>query len=333
MTSTAAVHAPRSHRNRLWGAVRAFRARLVSVVITLICASVIVFSMLQLVPGDPAQIVAGEDASVERVEEVREELGLNDPLPVQYLSWVGGVVRGDLGESVITGEPVSDAIRRTFPRTFQVVMAGLFLAVLMGIPLGIAAALRANTMTDSTIRMVSTAGLAVPNFWLGLIMISVFALGLGWLPATGFVSITENVGDSLRHLALPAITIGLTAMAAITRQTRSALIEVLDADFIRTLRAMGIRGRLIIWRHALKNASIPVVTIIGLDINRAIGGTVVIESVFGIAGIGGLVVNATTQRDFPMVQGVILVVVFMVVLTNLIVDFLYTLLDPRISLK
>lgn len=313
--------------------VRAVGRRVGSMLLSLFCATLVVFFLIQLVPGDPAVIVAGEDASVERVEEIREELGLNRSLPVQYLDWVGGVVRGDLGESIITGEPVSEAMARTFPRTLHVVVAGLTLAVLLGVPLGIAAALRANSLADGSIRLFSTTWLAVPNFWLGLILVSVFALHWSWLPATGFVSITDGFWTSIKYLVLPAATIGLSAMAAITRQTRSAMMEVLDADFIRTLNAMGLRRRLVIWQHALRNASIPVVTIIGLDINRAIGGTVVIETVFGISGLGSLVVDATHQRDFPMVQGVILVVVFFIVVTNLLVDLLYVWLDPRISLS
>lgn len=313
--------------------VRAVGRRVGSMLLSLFCATLVVFFLIQLVPGDPAVIVAGEDASVERVEEIREELGLNRSLPVQYLDWVGGVVRGDLGESIITGEPVSEAMARTFPRTLHVVVAGLTLAVMLGVPLGIAAALRANSLADGSIRLFSTTWLAVPNFWLGLILVSVFALHWSWLPATGFVSITDGFWTSIKYLVLPAATIGLSAMAAITRQTRSAMMEVLDADFIRTLNAMGLRRRLVIWQHALRNASIPVVTIIGLDINRAIGGTVVIETVFGISGLGSLVVDATHQRDFPMVQGVILVVVFFIVVTNLLVDLLYVWLDPRISLS
>ncbi|MAT06519.1 MAG: peptide ABC transporter, partial [Acidimicrobiaceae bacterium] len=170
--------------------IRAIGRRVGSMLLTLFCATIIVFLLIQLVPGDPAVIVAGEDASVERVEEVREELGLNNPMPVQYLDWVGGIVRGDLGDSIITGEPVADAMKRTFPRTLHVVIAGLTLAVMLGVPLGIAAALRANSAADGGIRMLATAGLAVPNFWLGLIMVSIFALHWDWLPATGVVSVT-----------------------------------------------------------------------------------------------------------------------------------------------
>ncbi len=312
---------------------RAVMRRVASTIVTLICATIVVFLLVQLVPGDPAQIIAGEDASTERVEQIREELGLNNPLPIQYVTWVGDLLRGDLGDSAITGEPVVDALQRTFPRTLHVVVAGLAVAVLLGVPLGILAALRSHTPVDGSIRMLATVGLAVPNFWLGLMFVTTFALTVDWLPATGFVPITDNVLESVRHLVLPALTIGLTAMAAITRQTRSAMMEVLDADFIRTLKAMGLKRRIVVWQHALRNASIPVVTIIGLDINRAIGGTVVIESVFGINGIGSLVVSATTQRDFPVVQGVILVVVFFVVITNLVVDLVYVWLDPRISLS
>lgn len=312
---------------------RAVLRRLASTVVTLFGATVVVFLLVQLVPGDPVRVIAGEDASTERVEELREELGYNDPLPIQYGRWVGDLVRGDLGESALTGEPVADMLQRTFPRSLHVIVSGLAVAVLLGIPLGIWAALRANGPIDASIRLVATAGLAVPNFWLGLIFVTAFALSVSWLPATGFVPVTDGVVESIRHLILPALTIGLSAMAAITRQTRSAMMEVLDADFVRTLRAMGLKRRLIVWQHALRNASIPVVTIIGIDISRLIGGTVVIESVFGINGVGSLVVGATQGRDFPVVQGVMLLVVFFVVITNLIVDLTYTWLDPRITMS
>jgi peptide/nickel transport system permease protein len=305
--------------------------KLVSVVSTLLFASIMVFLITYLVPGDPAAVVAGEQATPEQIALVRSELGLDDPIVEQYGRFLWGVLNGDLGTSLFSREPVLDIVARTLPRTLELVVAGLTVAVLAGVPLGIAAAMRARTTADGVIRAVSTAGLAVPNFWLGLMLVSIFALEWSVLPATGFVSVFEDPVEGLAHQALPALAIGTSAMAAIARQTRSAMIEVLSADFIRTQRAMGVPGRLIVWQHALKNASIPVVTIVGLDISRLVGGAVVVETVFGISGLGGALVSATTQRDFPVVQGVILVVVFLIVIVNLLIDVLYTWLDPRIQ--
>ncbi|MCO1657034.1 ABC transporter permease [Pseudonocardia humida] len=311
--------------------VTALRRKVVSVLLTLLFASAMVFLITYLVPGDPAVVVAGEQATPEQIALVRSELGLDDPIVEQYGRFMWGVLHGDLGTSLFTREPVVDIVARTLPRTMELVVAGLVVAIAAGIPLGIAAAMRARTATDGVIRAVSTAGLAIPNFWFGLILVSIFALEWAVLPATGFVSVFDDPVEGLAHQVLPALAIGLTAMAAIARQTRSAMIEVLSADFVRTQRAMGVPGRAIVWQHALKNASIPVVTIIGLDISRLIGGAVVVETVFGISGLGGALVSATTQRDFPVVQGVILVVVFLVVIVNLLIDVLYTWLDPRIQ--
>jgi peptide/nickel transport system permease protein len=311
--------------------VTALRRKVVSVLLTLLFASIMVFLITYLVPGDPAVVVAGDQATPEQIALVRSELGLDDPIVEQYGRFMWGVLHGDLGTSLFTREPVVDIVGRTLPRTMELVVAGLVVAIAAGIPLGIAAAMRARTAADGVIRAVSTAGLAVPNFWFGLILVSIFALEWSVLPATGFVSVFDDPVEGLAHQVLPALAIGLTAMAAIARQTRSAMIEVLSADFVRTQRAMGVPGRAIVWQHALKNASIPVVTIIGLDISRLIGGAVVVETVFGISGLGGALVSATTQRDFPVVQGVILVVVFLVVIVNLLIDVLYTWLDPRIQ--
>jgi peptide/nickel transport system permease protein len=304
--------------------------RVLSALITLAVATVLIFLLTSVVPGDVAAIVAGPDATPERVETIREELGLNEPLTAQFGDYIGDLARGNLGESMITGESVRDAVFRTYSRTLHIAVAGLAVAIVLGVSLGVIAALRAGTKTDGAVRTISTLGLAIPGFWLGLIFVAVFALTLEWFPATGFVGITEDPVASIRHLVLPALTVAVATMAAITRQTRSAMLEVLSADHIRTLRAVGIRERSVILRHALKNAAIPIVTIIGLDITGIIGGAVVVETVFGISGVGTLTVNAALLRDFPMVRGTVIIVVFVVVVTNMLIDILYTWLDPRI---
>ncbi|PRZ39722.1 peptide/nickel transport system permease protein [Antricoccus suffuscus] len=303
--------------------------RVVQLVATLLFASIVIFLLMQLIPGDPAQAIAGEQASIARVEEVRQQLGLNDPLYQQYGHWIWGVIHGDLGNSVITNESIWATIVRTVPRTALIVAGGLLIGVLAGIPLGILAATKARTAVDSVVRVIATSGIAIPNFWLGLLLISFFALTLGLLPAGGYVSPSENLGKSLEHLILPSVALGLHAMSQIARQTRSAMLEALQSDSIRTLTAMGVSRRQVVWRHALKNSSIPIATTIGLDISHAVGAAVVIEAVFGIPGLGSRLVDATHLRDFPVVQGILLVAVLWIVVVNLIVDVAYNILDPR----
>jgi peptide/nickel transport system permease protein len=309
---------------------RAVAERALSLVVTIVLAAVLIFVLTSVVPGDVASVIAGPDAPPERVESIRQELGLDKPLTTQFGTYMSDLARGDLGRSMITGESVVDAVLRTYSRTLHIAVGGLVIAILLGVSLGIVAALRAGTASDGLIRTVSTAGLAIPGFWLGLILVAVFALELGWFPATGFVGITEDPLQSIRHLALPSFTVAVATMSAITRQTRSSMLEVISADFVRTLRAVGIREASVICRHALKNAAIPIVTIIGLDITSIIGGTIVIETVFGISGVGGLTVEAALLRDFPLVRGTVLIVVFVVVVTNMLIDVLYAWLDPRI---
>ncbi|WP_219415347.1 ABC transporter permease [Pseudonocardia nigra] len=305
------------------------RQRLIVLVPTLLLATLLVFSLLQLVPGDPAIAILGERASAEQLAELREQLGLNDPILVQYWQWLIGVVQGDLGESLYTGEAVVEAIARTLPVTFQLMVAGLILSLLIGVPLGVAAARRANSATDAMITGVSTVGVAVPDFWLGLILVSVFSLTLGWFPATGFVGVATDPLVAVQYLILPAVALGSGGAALVARQLRSALIDSLNADFVRTHRAKGLRTRQIVWQHALKNAALPLATVTGLLVNSFLGATVVIETVFGIPGLGSLVVGATLQRDFPVIQGVVLTMVVLVVVTNLLVDISYRLIDPR----
>lgn len=305
------------------------RQRLIALVPTLLLATLVVFSLLQLVPGDPALAILGEHASAQQLAQLRHQLGLNDPVLVQYGRWLLGVVQGDLGESLHTGESVADAIARTLPTTVQLMVAALTLSLTVGIPLAVAAARRANSATDGAITGASTLGVAVPDFWLGLILVSVFALGLGWFPATGFVGVAIDPVDAVRHMVLPAIALGAGGAALVVRQLRSSLIDSLNAEFVRTHKAKGLRMRQIVWKHALKNAALPLATVTGLLVNSFLGATVVIETVFGIPGLGSLVIGATLQRDFPLIQGVMLTMVVLVVITNLLVDISYRLIDPR----
>lgn len=304
--------------------------RLVALVPTLLLASIGAFLLLQLVPGDPALAIAGDSATAEEIARTRERLGLDQPLITQYWDWLTASLRGNLGSSLTSGEPVSEAIARTLPTTLHLVVGGLLVAVLLGVPAGVIAARRPNSAVDSAITSAASVGVAVPSFWLGLILISTFAVRLGWLPATGFVGVTEDLWGSIRHLVLPAIALGLVGAAEIARQLRAAVIDVLSSDHVRTLRAKGLGERSVVWRHGLKGAGVPLLTVIGLQVSRFLGATVVIEVVFGISGLGTLVIRATQSRDYPVVQGVVLVMAVVVVLTNFVIDISYRLLDPRI---
>jgi peptide/nickel transport system permease protein len=304
--------------------------RLGVLVPTVVLASFVVFLLIQLVPGDPAVTILGENATAAQVASLRKQLGLNDHLVVQYWHWFTKAIHFDFGKSILSGQRVSTALGQTFPATIEIVVAGLIIAVVLGVPAGVIAARRANSAGDQIITTASSVGVAMPSFWLGLIFVSLFALRWKLLPATGFVRLTDNPFESIRHVILPGVAIGIAGAAEIARQLRAVMIEVLASDYVRTLRAKGLPMRTIVWRHALKNSSVSLLTIIGLQVNRFLGATVIIEAVFGIGGVGTLVVNATQKRDFPMVQGVVLVMVLVVIFVNLLTDIAYRLIDPRI---
>jgi peptide/nickel transport system permease protein len=305
-------------------------ARALALVPTLLLASFTVFVLIQLAPGDPAIALAGEGASLERIDEIRRQQGFDRPLLVQYWGWLSHALQGDLGASVTTREAVLHAIARTLPTTLHLVVGGLVVAAVFGTIAGVASARRANTAADAIISSASAAGAAMPSFWLGLVLVSVFALTLRWLPATGFVGVTTDPAKSLRYLILPAIALGIGGAAEVARQLRAVMIEILGSDHVRTLRAKGLAEWRIVWLHAMKGSAVPLVTIIGLQVSRFLGATVVVEAVFGISGIGTLVVNAAQNRDYPMVEGVVIVLALIVVGVNFAVDMSYRVFDPRI---
>lgn len=307
------------------------RTRLLLTVPVLIGVSVLSFLILHLIPGDPAQLLLGDmgggsasgDVSDAAYENLRRELGLNDPLPVQYVNYVANAVRGDFGRSFQTNRPVSHSIREVLPYTLQLTVVGLGLAVVVGGVLGIVAALHRNSWIDNATMAVSLVGLAMPSFWLGFILIQIFALRFGWLPSTGTGGFSSVV--------LPAATLGLVASGVIARLVRSTMLEVLRQEYVVTARAKGLRNRVVILRHALRNALIPVVTIVGLQFGALLSGAVIIETVFARRGLGRLAVEAILRRDYPMVQGTILVAAVGYVVVNLAVDLSYAWLDPRIK--
>jgi peptide/nickel transport system permease protein len=311
--------------------VRVVATSLLSAAPTLILATFIVFFLQRLIPGDPAVALAGEYATPENLRAIREDLGLNQPLLQQYVTWMSGAFTGDLGESFRTGEPVSDQVFERLPLTLLLTTFALIVAIGIGLPAGVLAAGRAESRFDRILTSAATLGIAIPNFWLGMMLIIIFALKLEWLPGPGGVSLAEDPALALQGLIMPSIALGLVGGAEICRQVRSAMIENLWADYVRTHRAKGIPRRNIIWKHALKNSSLPFATIIGVQVSRLIGSAVVVEAVFGLSGLGSLVVEATNQRDYAVIQAVVFVAAILVLFTNLLVDISYRILDPRIS--
>jgi peptide/nickel transport system permease protein len=297
--------------------------RLIATVPVLFGVTVAVFAMLHLVPGDPVQMMLGEfQTSPEQIARLQAQLHLDEPLPKQYSRFVVGAAQGDLGYSIRSKRPVSTEIGDNLPSTLILTVAGLSVAAVIGITLGVIAAVKQNTWADLSAMIISTLGVSMPSFWLGLLLIFTFSLKLRWFPITGT--------GGLDHLVLPALTLGLGASAIIARLTRSTMLEVLRQDYITTARAKGLRGATVIARHALRNAMIPTVTILGLQFGQLLAGTVVIETVFGRPGIGRLIVSAILEKDFPLVQGIVLFVAVAYVVVNLAVDLTYAFLDPRI---
>jgi peptide/nickel transport system permease protein len=305
--------------------------RLLSMIPTLLLATVIVFMLIRLIPGDPANAIAGEYATPERLTEIRSQLGLDRPLVLQYLAWVGGLFTGDLGSSFMTGQSVLGLILERLPVTLTLTTMALIVAILIGLPTGILSASRSGGRLDRFLTTAATLGLAVPNFWLGMVLILVFSITLGWLPGPGGPLFLADPLGSVRATILPAIALGMVGGAEICRQVRSAMVEDLSSDHVRTHKAKGLSWMRILWLHSLKNSSLPFLTIVGLQISRLLSGAVVVETVFGLSGLGTLIVTATNQREYLIVQGVVLIMALLVIFTNLVVDVLYRLIDPRIK--
>lgn len=304
--------------------------RLAQTLPVLFLASVAVFLVLRLVPGDPADAIAGEDASPQEVKEIREQLGLTDPIPVQYGRWVGGLLRGDLGISIRTGVPVSRLVKLAFPPTIELAVASYAVAVFVGIPLGTIAGVRPRSLWDWFLSFYTIGTLGIPNFLLGVLLLWGFAVGLGWFPASGRVSFLDDPLQSIRYLALPALALGSGLAAVLARYTRTTVQEAMGQDYIRTARAKGLSGRHVVIRHALRNSLIPVVTIMALQVGQILAGAVVIERVFTRPGLGRLVVDAVLNRDYLIVQSTLVILVVIFVVVNLVADMAYGVLDPRV---
>ena len=305
--------------------------RLLLALVVILGVTFVVFLIIHLVPGDPARVILGVQANDENVAALRERLGLNRPFLVQYGSWIWGVVHGDFGRSLITRQPVAPQLAQRLPATLQLAAAALFLGMLIAFPAGIISALKPGSKTDIFTSFVSQIGVTVPDFWMGIMLILLFSLTLEWLPSRGYASPSEGFVPWLKHIILPAATLGVISGSIQTRFIRSAMLEVMNENYIRTARAKGLGERLVILRHALRNAMITIVTIIGLQITALVSAVVVVEVVFGWPGLGRLALNAVLDRDYPVLQGAVLTVAVLLTLVNLAVDLLYFFLDPRIE--
>lgn len=316
--------------------------RVFSLVFILFGVSIIVFAMVHFSPGDPVRIMLGDDAEAAEVERLNQFYGFDKPAYVQYGKWLGRAVQGDLGRSIRQRLPVTQLIGDRMGATVELAIASLLLAVLVGVPLGVISAVRRNSWVDFGSMMAALLGVSAPNFWLGLILLSYVALNVGWLPLFGrgpafseaLLALTRGdatqLWDSVRYLLLPAFTLGTSIMALITRLTRASLLEVLTKDYVRTARAKGQSQRVVVYKHALRNALLPVVTIIGVQFGALLGGAIVVETVFAWPGVGRLIINAISQRDLPIVQGAVLMLAVVFAIVNLLVDFSYSFLNPRI---
>ena len=305
--------------------------RLASLALVMALVGICVFLLLHLAPGDPAAIIAGDNATPDQIAQIRAHLGLDDALPVQFLRWSSAVLSGDLGVSIFSNTPVTTLISQRLEPTVSLTLATLLFAVPVAISLGVLAAWRAGSLIDRFSMALSVAGFSAPAFVVGYLMIFIFAVTLKWLPVQGYTAIGIGIGDWARHLVLPALTLGLAYVALIARITRATMLDVLAEDYSRTAKAKGVATGPMLMKHALRNAGVPIVTVIGIGVALLIGGVVITETVFNIPGVGRLVVDAISKRDYPIIQGVILVFSAVYVVINLIVDLSYTLIDPRIA--
>lgn len=303
--------------------------RLLLAIPTLFLVSIMVFSLQKLLPGDPVLAMAGEERDPAVIAQLREQYHLNDPLPSQYFYWLGNALRGDLGTSLRTQEPVTTLIASKLPVTLELSLLAMIVALVVGISMGILAAVRKNSWVDHTTNFVALSGISVPHFWLGILLILLFSVHLQWLPASGYVPLSESVPQNIKTLLLPALVLGTGLAATLMRHTRASMIAVMKADYIRTARAKGLLPKKVILKHAFRNALVPVITLTTLLFGELLGGAVLTEQVFTLPGFGKMIVDAVFNRDYAVVQGVVLVVAIGFLLLNLLADVLYVLINPK----
>lgn len=304
--------------------------RILQLLLQAFLAATVIFFLIRLVPGDPVRAILGENATEEQVQVVRGQLGLNDPIYQQYIDYLGNAIQGDFGSSVISGRPVMTDVRLRLGNTLELALLSVIISILLGIPLGIFAALKANRPPDVLLSSASALGLALPGFVVGTVLLLVFSLKLGWLPLGRYVTFRNDPIQHLKLIILPVATLSASTIAVVTRMTRSSMLEVVRQDYIRTARAKGLTDRTVVVRHALRNAINPVISIIGLELAALLGGTVIVETIFNWPGLSSLLMSGVRSRDYPVIQGVVLLICMLTILINLLVDISYGLLDPRI---
>lgn len=304
--------------------------RLAQVIPTLVLVSIIIFLLQQLLPGDPATVLAGEERNPEVIAQIRQQYRLDQPLPVQYLYWIKGVVTGNLGESMRLKEPVARLVAQKFPVTLQLALMSIIIALGIGVTAGVVSAVYKNTPLDYAVNVIALAGISTPNFWLGILLITLFSVQLGWLPASGYVSPFEDFRQSISTTIMPAFVLGNAFAAVLMRHTRSAMLQAMAADYVRTARAKGLSERVVVIKHAMRNALTPVVTLGALELGTLLSGAVLTEQVFSIPGFGKLIVDSVFNRDYAVVQGVTLITATTYILLNLLADIAYVIINPRL---
>lgn len=304
--------------------------KILTAIPVLLVVSVVLFLLLNVMPGDAADSMSTMDATAEEVEALRESLGLNDPMYIQYLRWLKNVLKGDFGISFLNGASVTEKIVTRLPVTLELTLLAMLIAVAIALPMGVLSATHRNSAIDAIASFISMIGVAVPYFWLAMMLIIIFSVNLHWLPASGFTPISQGLGKNLIKMIMPAFSVGLGFAATVMRQTRSNMIDVLGTDYISTAKAKGMSKSVVVWKHGVRNALIPVITVIGMQTGRLFGGAIVVETLFGLPGIGTAIVQSIFSRDYQMTMGCVMMVAVIIILINTIVDILYVIIDPRV---
>ena len=304
--------------------------KILTAIPVLLVVSIVLFLLLNVMPGDAADSMSTMDATAEEVEALRESLGLNDPMYIQYLRWLKNVLKGDFGISFLNGASVTEKIVTRLPVTLELTLLAMLIAVAIALPMGVLSATHRNSTIDAIASFISMIGVAVPHFWLAMMLIIIFSVNLHWLPASGFTPISKGLGKNLIKMIMPAFSVGLGFAATVMRQTRSNMIDVLGTDYISTAKAKGMSKSVVVWKHGVRNALIPVITVIGMQTGRLFGGAIVVETLFGLPGIGTAIVQSIFSRDYQMTMGCVMMVAVIIILINTIVDILYVIIDPRV---
>lgn len=304
--------------------------KILTAIPVLLVVSIVLFLLLNVMPGDAADSMSTMDATAEEVEALRESLGLNDPMYIQYLRWLKNVLKGDFGISFLNGASVTEKIVTRLPVTLELTLLAMLIAVAIALPMGVLSATHRNSTIDAIASFISMIGVAVPHFWLAMMLIIIFSVNLHWLPASGFTPISQGLGKNLIKMIMPAFSVGLGFAATVMRQTRSNMIDVLGTDYISTAKAKGMSKSVVVWKHGVRNALIPVITVIGMQTGRLFGGAIVVETLFGLPGIGTAIVQSIFSRDYQMTMGCVMMVAVIIILINTIVDILYVIIDPRV---